>query len=113
MKDAGRRDSVMPEGPARTPVKRGFGWAGSLSALLDERLHEVLGVGLEDVVDLVEDGVDVVVQGFLALGDIGLGRDLGDVLGLARLARLLLLLGHAFTLAARPSARGRSAGEGA
>src|SRR5580765_8269265 len=109
MKDAGRRESFISGIPARTTAKQGSAWGGSLAALLDERLHEVLGVRLEHVVDLVEDGVDVVVQGLLALGDIGLGRDLGDVLGLARLARLLLLLGHAFTLAARPPARGASA----
>ena len=36
--------------------------SSSLPALLDERLHEVLGVGLEHVVDLVEDRVDVVVE---------------------------------------------------
>src|SRR5687768_3984837 len=34
----------------------------SLSALLDERLHEVLGVALEHLVDLVEDRVDVLVE---------------------------------------------------
>ena len=49
----------------------------SLAALLDERLHEVLGVRLEHVVDLVEDRVDVVVERFLALGDVGLGGRLG------------------------------------
>ena len=44
----------------------------SLATLLDERLHEVLGVALEDVVDLVEDRVDVLVELLLALGDVGL-----------------------------------------
>ena len=57
----------------------------SLAALLDERLHEVLGVVLEDLVDLVEDGVDVVVERLLALGDVGLGGDLlGGLLGSPR-----------------------------
>src|SRR5690242_5016562 len=90
----------MPAGGSPAPL---------LAALLDEGLHEVLGVGLEDVVDLVEDRVDVVVESLLALRDIGLGRDLGDLLGLARLARLLLLLGHAFTLAVHGWARPGSA----
>src|SRR5919106_5539119 len=76
---------------------------GSLAALLDERLHEVLGVGLQYLVDLVENGVDVVVEGFLALGDIGLGSHL--LLGgglLTALLWLLLLLGHVSTLSPCP-----------
>ena len=65
----------------------------SLAALLDERSDELLGVGLEDLVDLVEDRVDVVVERLLALGDVGLGGDAppGGRL-LAALARLLLLV---------------------
>src|ERR1700712_453525 len=46
---------------------------GLLATLLDERLHEVLGVGLEDVVDVLEDRVDVLVELLLAFGD-GVGR---------------------------------------
>src|SRR5919112_5408258 len=70
----------------------------SLATLLDERLHEVLGVGLEDLVDLVEDRVDVLVDHLLALGDVRLHDLLGRRLLLRGLARLLLLLGHASTL---------------
>src|SRR5690349_13376939 len=73
--------------PARTAL-----W--SLAALLDERLHEVLGVGLEHLVDLVQDRVDVLVELFLALGDVGLGGLGGLDLLLAALAGLLLLLCH-------------------
>ena len=66
---------------------------GSLPALLDERLHEVLGVGLQHVVDLVEDRVDVLVELFLALGDGRVGLDLGSLVRfLGSLLRLLLLL---------------------
>ena len=43
----------------------------SLAALLDEPAHELLGVGLEDLVDLVEDRVDVGVERLLALGEVG------------------------------------------
>src|SRR5688500_8984318 len=82
MYDSGRRDSLIE----------------SLSALLDERLHEVLGVALEDLVDLVEDRVDVLVDHLLALGDVALDDLLGRRLVLRGLARLLLLLGHASTL---------------
>src|SRR3954454_7321441 len=107
-KAAGRRGS-----PARLEafmVSRGPRAGGrrtcSLAALLDEGLHEVFRVGLEDVVDLVEDGVDVVVQRFLALGDIALGDDFGGLLHLRGLARLLLLLGHDTTLATDGNVRG-------
>src|SRR5688500_1512803 len=82
MKDVGRRDSLIE----------------SLSALLDERLHEVLGVGLEDLVDLVEDRVDVLVDHLLALGDVGLLDLIGRGVLLRGLERLLLLLGHASSL---------------
>jgi hypothetical protein len=37
-----------------------------LAALLDEAAHELLGVLLEHVVDLVEQGVDVGIEGLLA-----------------------------------------------
>src|SRR5580765_4484719 len=39
---------------------------GSLAALLDEAADELLGIGLEHAVDLVEDGVDVGVEVLLA-----------------------------------------------
>src|SRR5918994_7489183 len=83
-------------GPRRHAATASMGW--SLAALLDERLHEVLGVGLEHLVDLVEDRVDVLVDHLLALGHVRLGHLLGDLLGLGGPARLLLLLGHASTL---------------
>src|SRR5918994_4832651 len=83
-------------GPRRHAATTSMGW--SLAALLDERLHEVLGVGLEHLVDLVEDRVDVLVDHLLALGHVRLGHLLGDLLGLRRPARLLLLLGHGSTL---------------
>jgi hypothetical protein len=43
--------------------------AASLAALLHEAAHELLGVLLEHVVDLVQDRVHVVVELFLALGN--------------------------------------------
>src|SRR5690554_115350 len=64
---------------------------GSLAALLHEPAHEGLGVRLEDIVDLVEEGVNL---GFphLVGGCRGRGR-LRDVRVLA-LDPALLLLGH-------------------
>src|SRR5438270_287535 len=47
-----------------------------LPALLDEAPDEVLGVGFEHVVDLVEQGVDVLGQLLVALGDVTGGLDL-------------------------------------
>ena len=71
---ASARKSANEEVPGcRKAAGRRGSPQGSLPALLDERLHEVLGVGLQHVVDLVEDRVDVVVQRFLALGDVALG----------------------------------------
>ena len=52
--EVGERGGARPAGtPAGRPPAGSR--LGSLAALLDERLHEVLGVGLEHVVDLVED----------------------------------------------------------
>src|SRR6185436_1074361 len=48
-----RRNAGPSDGPSRESLN------GLLPALLDERLHEVLRVGLEHVVDLAEDRVDV------------------------------------------------------
>src|SRR6478672_788434 len=69
----------------------------SLAALLDEAADELLRVGLQDAVDLVEDAVDVGVQVLLAGG--GLGRrwsGLGGLVGsvVASLWSALLLAGH-------------------
>src|SRR4029079_9495217 len=91
------RGPCTPRGDGR--LRGGPPCPSSLAALLDERLHEVLGVGLQPLVDLVEDRVDVVVEGFLALRDVSLGGPplLGGGL-LTAFLRLLLLLGHDSTL---------------
>src|SRR5690349_16583658 len=47
-----------------------------LPALLDVRLHEVLGVGLEDLVDLVE---EVVELGLELLARLGRGGGIDDL----------------------------------
>src|SRR3954451_6265995 len=89
------RNSAKEEEPDRRnagPSRESF--KGSLPALLDERLHEVLGVGLEHVVDLAEDRVDVLVELLLALGHIALRGGLGLLLGLGGLLRLLVFLCH-------------------
>ena len=68
-----------------------------LTTLLYERAHELLGVILEDVVDLVEDRIDVVVELLLAFGiDLGSLDLLFVDVALAR--RPVLLLGHVSTL---------------
>src|SRR5882757_6498928 len=56
-----------------------------LAALLHERPDEVLGVGFEHVVDLIEQRVNVLGELFLPLGDVGLALDLDlvDLVGLA------------------------------
>src|SRR5437016_9481694 len=60
---------VAPGGRLRPPFSR----AGSrlLAASLDVALHELLGVLLEDVVDLVEELVDVLLDLLALLGDLG------------------------------------------
>src|SRR5581483_189253 len=60
----------------------------SLTALLDVRLHELLGVDLEDLVDLVE---QVIELGLDLLARLGLGRRVLDDLFLLRGSGLLLL----------------------
>ena len=57
----------------------------SLPALLHEAADELLGVGLQHLVDLVEDRVDVLVELLLALGDVVVGRASAAVLGLVDL----------------------------
>src|SRR4029453_14004011 len=64
----------------------------SLPTLLHEALHELLGVALEDLVDLVEDPVEALFPG------LGLGRG-GHLGGVVRLSvatgrALLFLAGH-------------------
>ena len=73
------------------PADRGA--ARSLSALLDVRAHEVLGVLLENVVDLVEQVVGVLGQLLATL--LAGGRAAGEVVVLAAAtATLGLLLSH-------------------
>src|SRR5262245_57163577 len=66
------------------------------SALLDVSAHELLGVLLENRVDLVEQVIHVLGQLFVALGDLGVGfwgRSLVDFLITAGLAGLRLATG--------------------
>src|ERR1700709_2623950 len=89
------RNSAKEDEPERRkagPSRESFN--GSLPALLDERLHEVLRVGLEHITDRAADRVDVLVELFLALGDVALRCRLGLLRGLRGLLRLLLLLCH-------------------
>src|SRR4051812_28571273 len=46
-----------------------------LTALLDECPDKVFSIGLQHVVDLVEDGVDVLSQLLVAFGDVGICLD--------------------------------------
>ena len=73
--EVGERRGARRAGTAPEPSRESLNVL--LAALLDERLHEVLGVGLEHVVDLVEDRVDVLVELLLALGDVALRCSLG------------------------------------
>src|SRR5712664_1534959 len=84
---------VAPGGRLRPPFSR----AGLrlLAAALDVALHELLGVLLEDVVDLVEEIVEVLFDLLALLGDFGVRpRRLVAAFGLGRSRFLLLLLGH-------------------
>src|ERR1051325_8656164 len=77
------RTAQPPPAPARGPV---------LTALLHEASNEILGVGLEHVVDLVEDVVHVVAQLLLPFLEVlGCLRVLRLLLDLLRGARRLLL----------------------
>src|SRR6476659_9733345 len=60
-----------------------------LAALLDESADEVFGIGLQDIVDFIENCIDVFGQLLMALGDVGLRLGL-DLVGL-----VLILLGPA------------------
>src|SRR6266567_7674161 len=84
---------VAPGGHLRPPFSR----AGSrlLAAALDVALHELLGVLLEDIVDLVEEVVEVLLDLLALLGDLGIRpRRVIAAFGLGRSRFLLLLLGH-------------------
>ena len=87
----GKRRSLT--GPPLAPT-RAQAW--SLAALLDEGANEVLGVRLEDVIDLVEDRVDVLGQFLVSLGDIrrGVSLDLVDLVGLPLRAALTTVMGR-------------------
>src|SRR5262245_36764339 len=65
---------------------------GLLSTLLHKPTHELLGVGLEHLVDVFQNRVDVLVELLLALGDVLAALDLGSLFGLRRLLRGLVLL---------------------
>src|SRR5680860_252442 len=95
-----------PEGRRPSACRRSFTLL--LSALLDKGLHEVLCVGLEHLVDLVEDRVDVLVELLLALDDGVLRSNLGRVLGFRALLWLLVLLRHQRLLASVCCGPGRS-----
>src|SRR5690606_6445302 len=69
----GRRPG--PGAPRRPRRRR----SASLPALLHELADEVLGVGFEDLIDLVQDVVDVGVQLFVARGRLGGGLGLLDL----------------------------------
>src|SRR6478736_8441326 len=75
-----------------------------LAALLDECADELLGVGLQHAVDLVEEIIDA-LRGCRGLGVRRGRRRGGDVLvnlGVPRLRLLLLLACHCFLLHVRP-----------
>ena len=88
--------------PAGSRAARGR--SRSLAALLHEAADELLGVGLEHLVDVVEDRVDVVVELLLALGGGVAGADSSGSSSSARLARGPVLLAT-FACHRRPPAR--------
>src|SRR5712691_10399240 len=84
---------VAPGGRLRPPFSR----AGSrlLAAALDVALHELLGVLLEDIVDLVQEVVEVLLDLLALLGDLGVRpRRIVAAFGLGRSRFLLLLRSH-------------------
>src|SRR5436853_4623616 len=84
---------VAPGGRLRPPFSR----AGSrlLAAALDVALHELLGVLLEDVVDLVQEVVEVLLDLLAFLGELRAcpGRVI-PAFGLGGSRFLLLLFSH-------------------
>src|SRR5439155_4767933 len=107
-----RRRRAGSAGPSGAGVRRSWDWrrsdprapvgppgGRSLPALLHVGLHELLGVLLQDLVDLVQDLVHLLLQ-LLALGGRltlpGLSGSLATTLLLGAL--LLLLLRHRVTL---------------
>src|SRR5882757_1094642 len=70
--------------------------SGSLPTLLHEAADELLRVLLQHLVDLVKNRVDVLVEPFLALGDVFLRLDLLDLFLAGRPLRLLVLLPAVF-----------------
>src|SRR6266581_5573903 len=84
---------VAPGGRLRPPFSR----AGSrlLAAALDVALHELLGVLLEDIVDLVQKVVQVLLDLLALLGDLGIGAaSLVTLVGFGGPRLLLLLFCH-------------------
>src|SRR3954463_13248104 len=79
--------------PAERRLHRGLVRSYSLPSLLHVRSHELLGVLLEHLVDLVQDRVDVLGHFLVPLGDLGVDRRLDLVGLLARSGRPLLPAG--------------------
>src|SRR5215469_15592824 len=77
-------------------VDRHLGSSGRLlTAPLDVALHELLGVLLEDVVDLVQEVVEILLDLLSLLGDLGIGAaTLVTFVGLGWPDFLLLLFSH-------------------
>src|SRR5712691_5961519 len=90
----GTRRSAYGSGPSPSsafPAVR----ARLLAAALDVALHELLGVLLEDIVDLVQEVVEVLLDLLALLGDLGVRpRRLVATFGLGRSRFFLLLLSH-------------------
>src|SRR5664279_1455110 len=83
---------MLREADRRRPQNR-----GSLATLLDKAAHELLCVGLENTIDLVQHTVNVVVERVLARGRLrggcgGLGRLIRGLV--ATLWSAVLLAGH-------------------
>src|SRR5690242_13708463 len=87
----GTRSSLTGPPPASALAQ-----ASSLAALLDEGANEILGIRLEDVIDLVEDRIDILGQFLVSLRNVrrGVGLDLVDLVGLPLRAALTTVVGR-------------------
>src|SRR4051794_8475170 len=86
-----RRLGLVTGGTGLRLHGRGAGYGEwSLPSLLYVGSNKLLGIGLEYLVDLVEDRVDILGHFLVALGDVGVDRGL-DLVGLLARARRLLL----------------------
>src|SRR3954451_22660603 len=83
--------------------------SGSLPTLLHESADELLGVLLEDLVDLVQDRVDVLVEPLFPLLDVLRRLDLLDLFLGRRTLRLLVLLTAVLRHGTPPRTAGRAA----